>query len=200
MFSSKQFLSQAIILSITPRKITLFDAFLGKIDVLTPRHKGNQIFVRGGLIEYTHAYLGKHMVIVRSSLENCFFWGKQKEVEQLLFVQHSLEIAHFFLAYNQPQQEAYAVFSLIYTDKVLYGSQLIQKIVIIRFLALIGIYPSQASFYPHNFFSLIFQPLDTMLEIQECSELHEYINAWLYSCLSMHSQVFSIKTLHFLRR
>ncbi len=191
--------SQAIILVHrinNSSKIVLFDRVLGKIDCIVSSQQPQNQLLRGGLIEYSRKpwnslyILDKHELI--ASLEPV-------DTEDMLFMHFWLEISALFLNYHQAQEDAYRLLLFLYHTKS-FPSIVSKKIIIARFLTIIGIYPLNRDYTTHIFFHLILAPLETILKLENDVDIDVYITAWLKNSLDNHPQPLLLKTISFLKR
>ena len=180
------------------KKIVLFDAELGKIEVMVAVHNRKKTgLVYGGLVrcslqEWRTLFFAQDLELL--SVPSI------KDGDDLLFVHHWLELVDLFCSYNQPNRQIYDLLKGLYQLES-YPSLISRKILLVKFFALLGIYPSSQSNLDEDFLSLILASRDTMLSNDEESpSAQASLNRWLTECLASHPEKSLIKTMAFLKR
>lgn len=178
-------------------KLLLLDQQYGMIEVI--------FFQKSDALRITHGMLVRYTLHKQTRNYRCddvaFIACPHKWVsDDIFFLHHVLELAAFFLSYNQIMQEVFQLFSLLYKPLVYDDIERFKKCFLCKFFVLIGICPDSYECFTPQFFRLISAPIDTMVNSQDDLLGHTQLARWLKGCIAVHPYGDRLKTTVFLTR
>jgi hypothetical protein len=177
-------------------KVSLFDAVLGRVEAIIPYPHVRTRFVHGGLVHYQLKSRGAMTCACDLELIEVPEPWVQSDI---LFLHHILEVAWFFVPEHGQAHAAYQwLRTKLYTSQSSRVTAFEKKLLIGKFLALLGVYPSQAlTKEMQPLFYLLSNLCDTIVSIEESDELHQQVQLWLLDCMQAHPAAHRFTTLRF---
>lgn len=172
------------------RKISLLDQQAGKIDCIP----STENICLGAIILYSKKENSRGLINDIETIALPMHLAQQ----DILFLHHLLELCYYFLPLETPLPEIFALIEFLYTveDKPLTLTQ--KKLFLIKFFALLGIYPDDKKFRTPQFYRIASEPIDIMLYQGLDLMDEQYLNDWLLSCVRHHPDMDTFKTMRFL--
>ena len=154
--------------------VTLLDEHQGKIEGLVFKSKPTHKLSHGMLISYAaKKSRAKYTLTDVRLLDMPRYWIG----EHFLFFHHVLELADYFLPWDQQATVLFQLLQLLYTDPEMIGTKRSQKVFLYDFFRRLGMYPEEG-LVPFN---------------------EETIESWLHACITTHSQGTPLHTMGFLK-
>jgi len=152
--------------------LTLLDEHLGKIQCYTAKRQAPSLF-HGALVSYS--FTKKH---THYTLHDLHLLDVPQHLihHNFLFFHHILELADYFLAWDQQAAPLFQLLSVLYTNAEAIQTPQAQKIFLYHFFKRLGMYPEQEA------------PLN-----------EKAMEAWIRSCIAEHPQALLLKTKDFLK-
>lgn len=193
--------AQAIVLKrLMPRqqKAIVLDKQRGKIDIILSNQDQSNRLCNGALVSYSLEERNNRRFIQSLNIKQVpFAWARH----DILFLHHVLEIASFFLPFENVQSGVFEHLSMLYDvlPQADANNSLFKKRFLVTFFTMIGMVPDstlegfgdgRAVDSPEQ------EPLycDPSLK----NESLESLDRWLAQCIQLHPQVEAFKTLSFL--
>jgi hypothetical protein len=177
------------------KKIIILDDNLGKVEAVLDDNVLKNRLIHGALIEYTYRPW-HHMY----QLFNTTYVSAPADWVDLVFLHHILEMSNYFLAIHCNAHAVFNLFTLLYQPYVHHNALIWKKIFMCRFFSLLGICPINALDYDSDFFHLISQPINIMLNIQKDIRFEKKIDRWLLGCMHTHPHAHMFKTVNFITK
>ena len=155
--------------------VTLLDEELGKIEGLIVGKNQAQRLFHGAVISYTATKShSKYRLTDTGVLAMPTDWVQG---EDFLFFHHVLELADYFLPWEQQATALYQLLQLLYVRAEGIKTKQAQKLYLVHFFSYLGIYPEEG------------------LKALEKNDL----GVWLSACINEHPQAAALQTKSFLR-
>jgi hypothetical protein len=152
--------------------ITVFDEHLGKIQCFVAKKRTISLF-HGAFIDYSltkrHTRYALHDLRLLDMPHQLLY-------SNFLFFHHVLELADYFLAWDQQITPLFQLLSVLYTNDELVSTPFAQKIFLYHFFKKLGMYPEQ-----------------------EIPLTEKALEAWINTCIAEHPQGLLLTTKKFLQ-
>ena len=176
-----------------PKKNTfaILDKDLGKIKGVS----GNQNIVLGSLVSYQiknqrSLYFIQNIEILHIPFETA--------VNDILFLHHILELCYYFIPYQCPSLEVFALVKYLYFFSHMIKSKENKNAFLFKLFTLLGLYPEELQFRTSYFHDLAIQSIDTIVSKNLHLKSEKEIDNWLRCCIKVHPQFSNLKTVKFL--
>lgn len=181
-------------------KISLLDKCHGKIEArphFDRKPKFYEKICAGSIISYQLTQSGQFFGVIIDQFVGMPFNLAKKDIH---FLHHLLELCQFFIPVGS--QECSNIFDLIqslyyYGDEHCIQVQM-QKLILFRFFAVLGIYPEHQLFHSPMFYHVLTCSLSEIFQYKLSIEIERMLDVWLSNCVNMHPMVSSFKTGSFL--
>jgi hypothetical protein len=179
------------------QKLSLFDAYLGRVDCVPQNTKNAQRLFHGAYISYALKSWGRHYLIYDIALVAAPPYSAHTS---LLFFHHLLELCHYFLPLEHQEHTLFALVKGAYTHPEFLQTELTQRLFLYHFFKEIGIYPVDMQSYDPSFFRLISSPFDSKVNARDEERLSLNLRKWLLGCINTHPYAHYLKTIDFLKK
>lgn len=169
--------------------LILLDEYLGKVEVFFYKSNGNMC--HGALISYQlkrkrHFYIAEDIELMQMP----FWWASN----DLLFFHQLLEVAHVFAPLEGCMPELFIFLATIYDKKI--EDIALKRMILCKFLYILGVYPDKALETMPYLFSLISSARDIMLLSENADErVIRELEGWLKFCITAHPAGQKFKTM-----
>ena len=118
--------------------------------------------------------------------------------QDILFFHHVLELCYYFLPEGAAVPELFTLLEYLYTSECNTFTTRFKKLFLVKFFAIIGMYPEDSRFQKPFFFRLATVSIDILVQQNLDLGIERDLDAWLRNCILMHPHHEKFKTVHFL--
>lgn len=176
------------------QKVILLDADLGKVEASVPDIKTIVRITNGALMEYRVTQSQHGLSLHEVDYLDVPFPLARVDV---IFLHHVLELARFFIPLESVAKDLYQLLLMLYHDERLMTDSMAQKLFLVRFFMMLGLYPETITKNP-SLYALISLPIEVMLEKKVDEQSGKLLAAFLSECMSSYPHLKDLKTISFI--
>lgn len=191
MLNSEIISSGIVLRSFIPSKfkVSILDYRLGKIEVV-PVYSNK--FSPQAYFNFSPGMHIKYRLIISTngpsgigdfSIEAIpAYWSRYN----LLFFHRVLMLCYYFSPLEQESTELFNMIKELYTNPMEFTKIISQKIFICKIFKVLGIFPSHILDEDKKLYYLIFNIIDSNVELEETEEIFSMLDYWIDNCIQAH--------------
>jgi hypothetical protein len=173
-------------------KVSVLDSVLGRIEAVL--HNANIRSLHNGTLFSYHAELRYTNIYTFTTVEILDIpFGLAKH--DIYFFHHMLELCYYFLPLHVACPSVFDLISMAFKQELDN-----KPIILLRFFALLGIYPEEPPFEKNYFLRLLSCPVETIIKEKLDDTQLKVLESWLLRCLEMHPYKKQFKTHYVVSR